>query len=269
MNDLDDLIRSSLNEHTPAATPDDALAERVKAAGRRVRRTRTAGVAAVVLVAAGALIWGSGAIPRLAHPEVAATPAATRATSGSSTSGPTELEPPTTSSGSATVRDVSQLGTPIEDVHIKGEMRVSYFASPSGNLKCFIGTSGAGCAANTWAAGVAPARAKVCADNEPLQGPEVWATKAAAWECGGDAHSWPYLGKGSDSGGDGVAWWDSSFGESVPLPGDSSTKMAALRYGRTLVAGDFRCSMATAGVTCTNTATGHGFLASHGTVTLA
>jgi hypothetical protein len=36
-----------------------------------------------------------------------------------------------------------------------------------------------------------------------------------------------------------------------------------LQYGQTTTNGTFSCSVTTAGVTCKNTATGHGFFVSH------
>ena len=35
--------------------------------------------------------------------------------------------------------------------------------------------------------------------------------------------------------------------------------LATLRYGNTLTAGNFRCTSAADGLTCTNTVSGHGF----------
>jgi len=253
MNDLDDLIRTSLHDHTPAAAPDDTLTGRVTASGRRVRRTRNASVAALALVAVVGVVWGSTVLPRLTQQGIPASP---------TTSQPTTPSQPTPGP-KASVRDVSTIGDPSE--RDSYEYLVNYFASPTGNLHCFISTAGAGCAGEKWDPGVAPSRTKVCSDQEPLLGPELWGSAAAAWNCGSDPHSLPYLG---GEGGQGVSWWDPTFGESIPSPTNPSVKLAVLPYGKTLIAGDFSCSMAKDGVTCSNARTGQGFHVSRAKVKL-
>jgi len=74
MNDLDDLIRKSLREHTPATAPDDNLADQVAATGRRIRQTRVAGVAALALVTVVGLAWGWAALPLFTQQGIAAMP---------------------------------------------------------------------------------------------------------------------------------------------------------------------------------------------------
>jgi uncharacterized protein DUF6636 len=251
MNDLDDLIRASLREHTPAAAPDDGLADLVVATGRRVRRTRAAGAAALALVAVAGLVWGWAAIPLLTQQGIAAVPTMSR---------PTSSEP--SPALDATVRDVSAIGRPSGD-GTTAVFRNNYFASPSGNFRCFISATGAGCAGERWDKGVKPSR-KVCRGDGAVLGPELWGGTAAAWACGSTAHSTPLLGEG----GEGVAWWDATFGDSIPDPADSSTTLAVLPYGKTLVAGDFSCSMARDGVTCSNSLSGHGFHVSRAKVDL-
>lgn len=253
MNDLDDLIRASLRQHTPAAAPAEDLAEAVTATGRRIRRARTAGLAALSLVVVAGLAWGWAALPLLAQQGVDAVPTMSR---------PTTVRP--TPTPKPTVRDVSAMGEPSQGDH-DTEFLNNSFASPSGNFHCFISTAGAGCAGEKWARGVAPSRSKVCPDTEPLLGPELWGSAPAAWSCGSDPHSIPLLG---GEGGQGVSWWDSTFGGSIPLASHPSVKVAVLPYGRTLVAGDFSCSMAKDGVTCSNIRTGHGFRVSRGRVDL-
>ena len=46
----------------------------------------------------------------------------------------------------------------------------------------------------------------------------------------------------------------------------SGMRYAVLGYGHTLVAGPMRCTMATTGVTCRDTTTGHGFTVSRESV---
>lgn len=255
MNDLDDLIRTSLHAHTSAAAPDAGLAGRVTAAGRRIRRIRRAGVAAVVLVAVAGVTFAATTLPRLSRPVIAASPTVPQPTAVLTTPG----RP--TPGADATVRDVSTVGAPSE--YETYTFLNNSFASPSGNLHCFISASGAGCAGREWDAGVQPSQKETCSDSEPVLGPEVWGKRKAAWACGGDPHSLPYLG---DEGGASVDWWDAAFGESVK--DENARSLAVLPYGKTLVAGDFRCTMAEEGVTCRNTSTGHGFHASRGKVDL-
>jgi hypothetical protein len=266
MNDMDDLIRASLHQHTPTAPTDEGLAGRVATAGRRVRRIRAAGAATLALALVAGAAWAATALPRSTDPGVAAYPSPTRPaitpTAPSSTpTGPAANRPSTSADG--TVRDVSTIGGRAE--FGKYTFLNNFFASPSGNLFCFINTAGAGCTAMTWATGVEPAQKQVCADREPVLGPEVWGKSRAAWACGSDPHSFPFL---NGEGDEGVAWWDADFGKSTPNPVDPTVNLAVLPYGRTLVAGDLRCSMATDGVRCTNTRTGEGFHASRDKVTL-
>lgn len=266
MNNLDDLIRTSLHAHTASAAPDETLAGRAAATGRRIRRTRNASVAALALVAVLGIAWGSGLFPRAAQGGILASPAPSRPSTSAPTSSPSPTAPttrPTARDLSPTVRDVSAIGSPGEI----GKYTVlnNFFASPTGNLECFINQHGAGCVAS-FDAGVIPRSAeRVCSVDGSVEGPAVWGAKRGEWACGSDKVTFPYLGPGYE---DGTAWWDASFGESIPYAGDPSLKVAVLPYGKTLVAGDFRCSMATTGVTCLNTRTHQGFLASRAKVDL-
>lgn len=266
MNDMDDLIRASLHQHTPTAPTDEGLAGRVATAGRRARRVRAAGAATLTLALVAGAAWAVTTLPRFTDPGVAAYPSSTRpaitpTAPSSPPTRPASTRPSTSADG--TVRDVSTIG--VESEVGKYTFLNTFFAAPSGNLFCFINTAGAGCTALTWAAGVEPAQKQVCADGEPVVGPEVWGKGRAAWVCGTDPHSFPYL---NGEGGDGVTWWDAEFGQTTPYPVDPTVTLAVLPYGKTLVAGDLRCSMATDGVRCTNTRTGQGFHASREKVTL-
>lgn len=260
MNDLDELIRTTLHEHTATADVDDALAGRVQATGRRIRRTRAAGVAVLALVAIGGIAWGATALGRLADPPIAATP--------SPTMPETAAAPTATSAETArpreVSRDVAKLGAPAE--HGTTEYLVSDFASPDGSLRCFISTVGAGCQGDEWAKGVEPS-AKICDGEGAVLGPELWGDEPAVWVCGTDPHSLPYL----DADDGRVAWWDAEFGKALPGPSGSTREMAGLPGGSTLVAGDFRCSGVEGEggrVECTNTSTGEGFSAGFDEVSL-
>ncbi len=257
MNDLDDLIRASLREHAPAAAPDDTLADLVVTKGRHVRNTRAAGMAAMAIVAVAGVAWGWAALPLLAQQDISAVPTISQ---------PTHSQPSPTPSPAVTVRDVSLIGTPSQASN-SVEFLNNYFASPTGNFHCFISAAGAGCSGEKWDKGVKPSR-KMCGPEGAVLGPEVWGSAAAAWACGSDPHSSPYLGDEPEAGGKGIAWWDPTFGDSIPYPPNPSLRLAVLPYGKTLVAGDFSCSMAKDGVTCSNTRTGHGFHASRARVDL-
>lgn len=271
MNNLDDLIRSSLNKHTPATAPDGGLAGRAKAVGRRVRMVQAGGVALLAVVLSVGVIWGVTTLPGRSQSIVAASPqpgpastsVAPSESAGSSPSA-TAVRPSTSADGK--VRDVSKLGAPADGQ--EGEMLVNYFASPTGNFHCFISTVGAGCTGQDWDAGVEPSRA-VCKGSEGgVMGPEIWGTANAAWECGTDPHSFPFFYDSENPDESPVAWWDESFGESAPWSVDPTQTLAILPYGKTLVAGDFSCTMAKAGVSCHNSATGSGFKASRAKVEL-
>lgn len=264
MTDLDDLIRTSLRERTAAAATDDSLAGRVQATGRRLRRARTAGVSALAIAVVIGAVWGWSILPGRTPQNVAASPSPNPTatvqptTDGSVTPVPTRATP--TFSPGGTVRDVTNTGEPVDYPEASLE---SYFASPSGNFQCTISAAGSRCT-GTWDKGVEPSR-KICDVDEVVEGVQVAGTKPAAWFCGSDAQSFPFLGS---EGGKGVNWWDSTFGETMPAPWDHSQRLAILPYGKTLVAGDFRCTMAKTGVTCINTRSGQGFTTSRSQVDL-
>lgn len=249
MNDrLDSLIRGSLEQHTRAAAPDAELAPRVAALGRRRRANRRAGLAALALVAVGGAAWGISALPPR-EPQVATAP---------STS-PTPHATPTPAPRSENL---------VKDVWSFEE---SHFASPTGNIKCALrGATGdvgldarAFCGVDQAEAGVVPTMEEACGPNPdvPVAGVAVMADGKASWVCAGDAQSYPF----TDSSPEYIAWSGDHFGATAKQ-GDRT--LVVLPYGRSLVAGDSTCSMATDGVTCTNTATGHGFHLSRAGATL-
>lgn len=256
MNDLDDLIRRSLHEHAPAVAPDPALAARSRTTGRRIRGARTVGGITLELVVVAGLAWIVADPPGLGISPVVASPAPATVTTSA---------PPTPSASGPTVpttRDVSTTGAVAE--RDSASYLVSFFASPTGDLHCFISTAGAGCQ-GAWAEGVQPAHS-ICKGEGAVLGPEVWGRGPAKWECGTDPHSLPFL-YGDDSG-DETAWWDSGFGAAITDPDNPDQTLAVLPNGRSLVAGDFTCTTAGDGVTCTNSRTGEGFRARTTKVTL-
>ena len=270
-DDPDDLIRTSLRVHTSAAAPDDALGVRMAAIGRRIHRTRTAGVAALAVVTVLCVVWGSTVLPGRTQQGIAAGPSPNMPTSiqptpsESATSRPTSTKPTFSSGG--TVRDVSKVGEPAGYPEAKKHLE-SFFASPSGNFLCTMSTVGARCT-GTWDKGVEPLR-KICDVDGVVEGVQVDGAMPAAWFCGSDAQSFPFLNGefGDGEGGHGVDWWDPTFGESIPFPVNPSLQLAVLPYGKTLVAGVFTCFTATVGVTRRSTLSGNGFLISRSRVDL-
>ena len=255
--DLDDLIRQSLAEHAPAESTDPTLGETVVRKGRRVRRTRQAAVAAVALVAVAAGVTGLRTVvtsqPTIATP----APLGPGTTSGPTPSASPSVSPSSTPSatGSSTpsapiVKDVTELGGEGYDGSL-----VSSFASPTGNLWCNISASGAGCQGQKFDAGAQPTVA--CEGSRALgDAVVIEGTGKATWQCTTEIFGFPFLDKNSKNY---TAWWDPAIGDKRSVRTDSGKVLATLRYGNTLTAGDFRCTSAVDGVTCTNTVSGHGF----------
>lgn len=264
--DLDDLIRQSLAEHAPAESADPTLGETVVRKGRRVRRTRQAAVAAVALVAVAAGAIGVRTVvtsqPTIATP----APLGPGTTSGPTTSGPTTSGPAPSASAS-----VSPSSTPsatgsstahapiVKDITGMGAENdfggpTSSFASPTGNLWCNISASGAGCQGQKFNAG---AQATVDCEGSRVLGDAVVieGTGKATWQCTTEIFAFPFLDKNKAF----TTWWDPAIGDKRSVRTDSGNVLATLRYGNTLTAGDFRCTSAVDGVTCTNTVSGHGF----------
>jgi hypothetical protein len=278
MNDLDDLIRGSLDTHAPAVPPDDTLADRVGSAGRRIRRNRRIGIAALALALIAGLAAGlpgltGASAPIAATPSVAPTGwAISSPTAPSSPSPSTTLVRPTWDP-TATTRDVSAVGEQIEYAAAgttPRQTRANFFASPSGKFWCTISTEFANCNNTVEMPGIEPTRTELGCDDTVVAGVEVNSHDRGSWYCSGDQNQFPQLNDADGSGMsiDGTLWWDAEFGQTRPGLGDPRYTLAVLPYGKTLIAGDFSCTTATTGVTCTNTRTHHGFRISQSAVKL-
>jgi len=280
MNDLDDLIRTSLLEHTAAGTADDTLAERVEATGRRVRRQRRVAGAALALAVVAGLGWGTSLIPRPVQPGIVASPSPVPSSSSpTSSASPSQTPTPSTTlvrpswDPTATTRDVSTVGEAIGHSEGSGktrETRVNFFSSPSGKFWCSISAEFANCNNNVEMPGIEPTREQLGCDDGVVEGVEVNTAGRGAWYCGSDQTQYPQLNDVDGMGRsiDGTLWWDAEFGQTRPGLDNPSSTLAVLPYGKTLTAGDFSCTPETSGVTCTNSRTQHGFRISQSEVKL-
>jgi len=151
-------------------------------------------------------------------------------------------------SSSGTVRDV-------------GLAEISYFAAPSGNIQCYLSRSAAGCEVEQRDSG---GTSEPCAEGGMLNNSvSLDASDRGQQGCSHDWPGAPYLATragATQAPRIGVDWWDAQFGGTVDVFLNPETAIyAVLPYGKTLVAGDSRCTMTTDGPSCTNTATGHHF----------
>lgn len=137
------------------------------------------------------------------------------------------------------------------------------FVSPTGRLLCHLGPDGATCAATPGAMKKAPPASEVCPSGGTPNA--IGVTSSASWSCASGQVADPTERTDLYA----MVDWPYRYGRWQVLPDSGfSTKVAVLPYGRTLVAGTYRCSMATSGVTCKNTATGASFVLNQAGVTL-
>lgn len=228
----------------------------------KAQPTLRAGIAALALSTVAGLTWGCVAEP----PSQTAAPATTPSALTPSVTTPTPS--PTATPTDDSVRDVSELGEPAD--YGTGTFPVSFFAAPGGSYICFIGTGGAGC--QVWYSKPAnePTADEVCkGDREPVSGPQLLGSEPAAWVCRSDPMALPFLrGEKANRKNKALAWWDPTFGTSASGRGEDAQRLAVLPDGKTLVAGDFRCTSTENGATCENTSTGEGFRATRAKVDL-
>jgi hypothetical protein len=121
------------------------------------------------------------------------------------------------------------------------------FATPSGRIVCLVSTDSVRCDfVGTDKAWQAP-KPTGC---ELDWGSSLYVTTTAGSTCAGDT-----VVDTASVDGDYVAWSKASD----PIVTVYDLKLVALPYGSSLAAGTFQCDSASTGVTCKNTATGHGF----------
>lgn len=121
------------------------------------------------------------------------------------------------------------------------------FATPSGRIVCLVSTDSVRCdfvgQDKAWQAPKPPG----C---ELDWGSSLYVTKTAGSTCAGDT-----VVATASVDSDYVSWRRARD----PLVTVYDMKLVALPYGSSLAAGTFQCDSASTGVTCRNTATGHGF----------
>lgn len=242
----------------PAQLPDGTPSPHLRSQHPR-RRHRALAVATVFTLAAG--IWGGTNALTHRPAQVTVTPAPAAATADN-TAAPSEATAEAAALASSTTtkhvtKNVTHKGEPLE-----GQGRVTWFTSPTGNLWCAISAVKAECTAHTWSKNAAKYGCE--GEDDPKDGDVVYLGKKGrpTWTCQHDAFGFPALrtSDGYDMFPKGVAWWDWEIGTTASYQyADKGAVLAALRYGNSLRAGDFTCTMATSGVTCTNGKTGHGF----------
>lgn len=214
-------------------------------------RLQALGVVLAVLLVGCAQGQPAGSSPApssriLTPPPTSAGPSpATPSASGSSASAkPTKPAAPTVPDASGAV-DVSKT---VKDAGFAS------FASPSGKIWCAIYADDALCHFPFDYAGVIPDGGTVC-PGESIDVTGAMVDEGSAdYFCSGDPEADPRLGD-SDSVAS-TAWWKATGWPKATLDGE---RLAAVPYGRSLVAGDYICASAKNGVTCANTATGKGF----------
>lgn len=150
-------------------------------------------------------------------------------TSATSTSAPAV---PTTTAPAGDVRTVADAGA---------------FATPSGRIVCLVSIDSVRCDfVGTDKAWQAPKPTNCELD----WGSSLYVTKTAGSTCAGDT-----VIDTASADSEYVSWRKPSD----PIVTVYDLKLVALPYGSSLAAGPFQCDSASTGVTCKNTATGHGF----------
>ena len=248
-----------MNTHPMSHDPADG-AQQAQTQTPHHRGRRALAVAAVFTLAAG--IWGGTNALTHRPAQVTVTPAPAAATADN-TAAPSEATAEAAALASSTTtkhvtKNVTHKGEPIE-----GQGRINYFTSPTGNLWCSLSANHASCTAMTWSKNAAKYGCDGADDPNDADLVYLGTKGRPSWGCHHDIFGFPFLrtATGYDMSPKAVAWWDWNIGTTArDVPGSGKgTILAALRYGNTLKSGNFTCTMATSGVTCTNKKTGHGF----------
>ena len=203
---------------------------------------------AVALVLSGCSLLGPKASPTIVDGEPVTTAPTTGASSGGISlptvalpSGDTSATPtapaapPTAATTTAPAGDVRRIAD------------AGAFATPSGRIVCLVSSDSIRCdfvgSDKAW-------QAPKPANCELDWGSSLYVAKTAGSTCAGDT-----VIDTAAVDSDYVSWRRASD----PIVTVYDLKLVALPYGSSLAAGSFQCDSASTGVTCKNTATGHGF----------
>lgn len=189
----------------------------------------------------------------LRTPAVPASPPVTSPSAPATSPAPSTSAPGTSapSTSATTPATTSPAATPPARPPIDVSKYASAdFASPSGRIWCGLHADVALCHFPNNYQGRIPDSEEICPEvGLDVTGVEVTRT-GSRYFCSGDPSAWPV--KGSKQ----VRWHAATGFGFVRFDGNN---LARLPYGRTLRHGEVQCLSETNGVTCTNTATGHGF----------
>jgi hypothetical protein len=201
-------------------------------------------LAAAALVLSGCSLLGPKASPPIAGGDPA-SPGPTAGASSANLSLPPVALPSGITSATPTSPPAAPTTAPAGDVRKVAD--AGAFATPSGRIVCLVSTDSIRCdfvgSDKAWQA----PKPTSC---ELDWGSSLYVTKTAGSTCAGDT-----VIDTASVDSDYVSWRRASD----PIVTVYDLKLVALPYGSSLAAGTFQCDSASTGVTCKNTATGHGF----------
>jgi len=199
-------------------------------------------------------IVGAAALLAACSSTGATPPQATAASDGTSTAGtPTAPTVPSISislslpSGASSSGTVPSQAPPTVAIDVRKVADAAAFATPSGRIVCVMADNSVRC---DYIAGD-----KAWTSPQPKEcqldwGDSLQLTQTAGSTCHGDTLA------DSPALDSGLVGWRRSGDPTVEVNG---LALAALPYGSGLVLGTLECDVATSGVTCKNSSTGHGF----------
>jgi hypothetical protein len=201
-------------------------------------------LAAAALVLSGCSLLGPKASPPIAGGDPA-SPGPTAEASSANLSLPPVALPSGITSATPTSPPAAPTTAPAGDVRKVAD--AGAFATPSGRIVCLVSIDSVRCdfvgADKSW-------QAPKPTNCELDWGSSLYVTKTAGSTCAGDT-----VIDTASADSDYVSWRKPSD----PIVTVYDLKLVALPYGSSLAAGPFQCDSASTGVTCKNTATGHGF----------